>query len=454
VRYLELAVAILYWWHPAAWWVRARLREAEEQCCDAWVVWAMPAAARTYMATLLDAMDFLCERSNRSNPEERPRPAFPATAVLASGMGQFHCLERRLTMVKQQTVRRRLSAGGLAAVVGAAALLLPLGPGLARAVVDDAPTQETKPTTVAPADKGIETAPDKGSEQPIVPLTPAVEEAPSQGVATKVAGPVRPVSGNFEGVPAAGREVSARDEPDRDPTREAAAARDEAAKLRKEVEDLRAQVRKYEELLRTYPALPNAADPNRQSTDDAKHNGIGPGDIGTGSTGSAAVGGKAGNKAPAAGIGLAVKGGPDGKIKLKVGDNEVSAADAATGKVLWVFRRDGVSAPIVQGPHVWVKLAGGREVVLDLETGKLLGEMQSPPVLGIAGNVAVAEPNAGPRGADQEKRLRALEEKLDKLTRVVERLAESRDPGQHTPPPTGGRPGANNSGGAGVPPTP
>ena len=42
VRWLELIVAGLYWWHPVVWWARRALREAEEQCCDAWVVWAMP----------------------------------------------------------------------------------------------------------------------------------------------------------------------------------------------------------------------------------------------------------------------------------------------------------------------------------------------------------------------------------------------------------------------------
>jgi bla regulator protein blaR1 len=49
VRCLELGVTILYRWHPSAWWARVTLREAEEQCCDAWVVWAMPGAVRTYM---------------------------------------------------------------------------------------------------------------------------------------------------------------------------------------------------------------------------------------------------------------------------------------------------------------------------------------------------------------------------------------------------------------------
>lgn len=42
VRLLELIVSALYWWHPVVWWARCELREATEQCCDAWVLWAIP----------------------------------------------------------------------------------------------------------------------------------------------------------------------------------------------------------------------------------------------------------------------------------------------------------------------------------------------------------------------------------------------------------------------------
>ncbi len=45
VRWLELVVVGLYWWHPVVWCARRALHEAEEQCCDAWVVWAMPKRA-------------------------------------------------------------------------------------------------------------------------------------------------------------------------------------------------------------------------------------------------------------------------------------------------------------------------------------------------------------------------------------------------------------------------
>jgi beta-lactamase regulating signal transducer with metallopeptidase domain len=115
VRRLELLALGLYWWHPVAWWARRRLREAEEQCCDAWVVWALPAAAPAYAAALVETVAFL----------SRARPALPPAA---SGVGHFHTLKRRLTMILRGTPPRALSGAGWLAVLGLGALLLPLLP--------------------------------------------------------------------------------------------------------------------------------------------------------------------------------------------------------------------------------------------------------------------------------------------------------------------------------------
>jgi beta-lactamase regulating signal transducer with metallopeptidase domain len=35
------------------------LQQAEEECCDAWVLWALPGRSRSYAGTLLDTIDFL-----------------------------------------------------------------------------------------------------------------------------------------------------------------------------------------------------------------------------------------------------------------------------------------------------------------------------------------------------------------------------------------------------------
>ena len=121
VRWLELIVAGLYWWHPVVWWARRALREAEEQCCDAWVVWAMPRRARTYAAALLAAVEFV----------SGARTA-PAVASATSGSGHFSCLKRRLRMIVRAKTPKGLSWAGRIAVLGMAALLLPLAPSWAQ----------------------------------------------------------------------------------------------------------------------------------------------------------------------------------------------------------------------------------------------------------------------------------------------------------------------------------
>jgi beta-lactamase regulating signal transducer with metallopeptidase domain len=119
VRRLELVVFGLYWWHPAVWWAGRELREAEEQCCDAWVVWALPESAPAYAAALVETVAYL----------SAARPALP---VAASGAGRVWSLKRRLTMILRDSPPRSLSVPGLLAVLGLAVVLLPLLPSWAQ----------------------------------------------------------------------------------------------------------------------------------------------------------------------------------------------------------------------------------------------------------------------------------------------------------------------------------
>src|SRR5439155_17532962 len=133
VRFLEMAVMAVYWWHPVVWWARRELHEAEEQCCDAWVVWALTSewraelreqpgdrpgcvsnARRAYALALLHTVDFF----------SHARPTLPAPA---SGVGQVPHLRRRLTMIMNGNTSKSLSAFGWLAVM-ALGLLLPLVP--------------------------------------------------------------------------------------------------------------------------------------------------------------------------------------------------------------------------------------------------------------------------------------------------------------------------------------
>jgi beta-lactamase regulating signal transducer with metallopeptidase domain len=112
IRWLELVVLALYWWCPLAWWARRELNQAEEECCDAWVVSILPDSAKVYALALVETVDFLS--------------GAPALPVLASGLGRVRLLKRRLTMILQGKTPRALTGAGLLGVAGVGLLLLPL----------------------------------------------------------------------------------------------------------------------------------------------------------------------------------------------------------------------------------------------------------------------------------------------------------------------------------------
>ncbi len=120
IRLLETVVTGLFWWHPVVWWARHELREAEELCCDAWVLWALPAASKPYAHALLTTVDFLSH-------DALPLP------VTASGLGHASYLRRRITMILHRCPPRAI---GWAAWPGVAALalLLPICPLQAQAL--------------------------------------------------------------------------------------------------------------------------------------------------------------------------------------------------------------------------------------------------------------------------------------------------------------------------------
>ncbi|MFO0888546.1 MAG: M56 family metallopeptidase [Isosphaeraceae bacterium] len=65
VRWLDLVVAGLYWWHPVVWLARRGMREAEELCCDAWAVWAVPRGSRAYASAAAGRPGFRLGLSRR-----------------------------------------------------------------------------------------------------------------------------------------------------------------------------------------------------------------------------------------------------------------------------------------------------------------------------------------------------------------------------------------------------
>jgi beta-lactamase regulating signal transducer with metallopeptidase domain len=119
VRWLEMLALCLYWWCPLAWWARRQLQQAEEECCDAWVVAVLPEAARDYALALVDTIDFLSGAS-------APLPP------VASGVGHVRLLKRRLTMILRGTTPQSLTRAGLLGVAGLGLFLLPFVPGRAQ----------------------------------------------------------------------------------------------------------------------------------------------------------------------------------------------------------------------------------------------------------------------------------------------------------------------------------
>ena len=110
IRWLELLVTAAFWWYPVTWWARLRLRRAEERCCDAIVVSALPTARRSYATALVKTVEFL---AGHDSP-------LPDTA---SGASVTRDLQERLTMILKHRPRPRLSSLQRI-VLGVAALVL------------------------------------------------------------------------------------------------------------------------------------------------------------------------------------------------------------------------------------------------------------------------------------------------------------------------------------------
>lgn len=119
VRWLEAAAMCLYWWNPVARLARRRLQDAEEQCCDAFVLNVFPQRRRSYASVLMRTVEFLSD----------PSPHLPAAA---SGFGQVNVLRRRFQMILNESMPRKMSVASQI-LVGAAACVLPFTPVFARA---------------------------------------------------------------------------------------------------------------------------------------------------------------------------------------------------------------------------------------------------------------------------------------------------------------------------------
>lgn len=111
VCWLETLAAAVYWWHPVVWWVRSRLRDEAENCCDAWVTWLHPGGRRAYAEALLATQNFVS-----GGPSHGAAAPLQAIGVISGRAGR---LARRLTMVmtERMTPKHSMSSYVLAAML-------------------------------------------------------------------------------------------------------------------------------------------------------------------------------------------------------------------------------------------------------------------------------------------------------------------------------------------------
>ena len=116
VRLFELSVLAVYWWNPLAWWASRRAGRAEEECCDAWVVWAFPERRRAYGQALFQTLQYLTEKR-------------PVVTSFAATMGRF-LLHGRIETMLNGRIDRRVSKAALSVIllIGATALPLAMKP--------------------------------------------------------------------------------------------------------------------------------------------------------------------------------------------------------------------------------------------------------------------------------------------------------------------------------------
>ncbi len=166
VRWLELIICAIYWWHPLLGWFRRKLREAEEDCCDLWVI-AATSGRKSYATALVEAAVFV------NGPDRLAAP------VLASGAGPVRNLQRRVTMIMSANRPARLTRLGLVAILGIGGLGLAFGPAMAQPPKREDPSRRDDGPKEPPRERrdGQPRERDRGSNREIDDARAAVEKA-------------------------------------------------------------------------------------------------------------------------------------------------------------------------------------------------------------------------------------------------------------------------------------
>jgi beta-lactamase regulating signal transducer with metallopeptidase domain len=140
VVWLEMVGACVWWWNPLFWYVRRRIHQCAEMACDAWVVWALPDQRRSYAEALIEVVGQMSQEAASA----------PAWGAIGETRKSF---ERRLTMIFQGNVRRKLSRAGVMAI-GLFALVVIPGWSQDRAVIKQPGTEEDPAPAAQTSDTG------------------------------------------------------------------------------------------------------------------------------------------------------------------------------------------------------------------------------------------------------------------------------------------------------------
>ena len=165
VRWLEVIALVAFWWNPVAWLARRKLRKAEEECCDAWVVWALPAERKGYGQAMLATIEFLTDG-----------PPLPALAGSNFG-GAFY--KRRIEMIMKRNVNRKISWAALGTIVLSAVAVLP--------IVGQTKSADEKQKGAQPDDPAVASSADASPAS-----APAADPLPEGAANETVAAPVDP----------------------------------------------------------------------------------------------------------------------------------------------------------------------------------------------------------------------------------------------------------------------
>lgn len=152
VCWAEALVGLLYWWHPIAWWVRRRIREEADLCCDAWVTALLPEHRTAYAQALVSTRRYISEHGSA--------PPAVGLGVMSNRGRRF---ARRLLMIMTHSHKPRLSTTGraLALIVAAAGAIA--SPVLACPPEEKARKAEAKAVEAPKPDKAEPKADDRST---------------------------------------------------------------------------------------------------------------------------------------------------------------------------------------------------------------------------------------------------------------------------------------------------